>query len=147
MRGMDRLALTCHVTRTTYGEQRSDIAKRVEHHMKKVLLVDDNTSAREALRLVLESQHIQCIEVGNGSEALQWLGTNQTDLIISDNQMPVLSVLQDSNVGVRSEAAFRLGKLGGPADIPALRQARETDPTPDVHFWATWSLAQIDEET
>ncbi len=55
-------------------------------------------------------------------------------------------LLQDSNVGVRSEAAFRLGKLGGPADIPALRQARETDPTPDVHFWATWSLAQIGEE-
>ncbi|TFG59870.1 MAG: HEAT repeat domain-containing protein, partial [Nitrospirales bacterium] len=56
-------------------------------------------------------------------------------------------LLQDSNVGVRSEAAFRLGKLGGPSDIPALRQARETDPTPNVHFWATWSLNQIGEET
>lgn len=56
-------------------------------------------------------------------------------------------LLQDSNVGVRSEAAFRLGKLGGPSDIPALRQARETDPTPNVHFWATWSLTQIGEET
>ncbi len=55
-------------------------------------------------------------------------------------------LLQDSNVGVRSEAAFRLGKLGGPADRPALRQARETDPTPNVHFWATWSLAQIEDE-
>jgi len=63
------------------------------HHMKKVLLVDDNTSAREALRLVLESQHIQCIEAGNGSEALEWLATNQADLIISDNQMPVLTGL------------------------------------------------------
>jgi HEAT repeat protein len=56
-------------------------------------------------------------------------------------------LLQDSNVGVRAEAAFRLGKLGGPADRPALRQARETDPTPTVHFWATWSLNQISEET
>lgn len=56
-------------------------------------------------------------------------------------------LLQDSNVGVRSEAAFRLGKLGGPADRPALRQARETDPTPNVHFWATWSLKQIADET
>ncbi len=55
-------------------------------------------------------------------------------------------LLQDSNVGVRSEAAFRLGKLGGPADRPALRQARETDPTPNVHFWATWSLSQIEDE-
>lgn len=56
-------------------------------------------------------------------------------------------LLQDSNVGVRSEAAFRLGKLGSSADLPALRQARETDPTPNVHFWATWSIAQIDQET
>ena len=56
-------------------------------------------------------------------------------------------LLQDSDVGVRAEAAFRLGKLGGPADEPALRQARDTDPTPTVHFWATWSLNQIAEET
>ena len=43
-------------------------------------------------------------------------------------------LLQDSNVGVRSEAAFRLGKLGGPADIPALRQAKETDSDPQCSF-------------
>ena len=56
-------------------------------------------------------------------------------------------LLQDSNVGVRSEAAFRLGKLGNSADLPALRQARETDSTPTVHFWAAWGLMQIEEET
>ncbi len=61
--------------------------------MKKVLLVDDDLNAREALRLVLESQHLQCIEVGNGSEAIDWLSTQQADLIISDNQMPVLTGL------------------------------------------------------
>jgi len=61
--------------------------------MKKVLLVDDDTSAREALCLVLASQHLQCFEVNNGSEALDWLAKNQTDLIISDNQMPVLTGL------------------------------------------------------
>jgi len=55
-------------------------------------------------------------------------------------------LLQDSNVGVRSEAAFRLGKVGGLGDRPALRQARESDPTPNVHFWATWSLTQIGDE-
>lgn len=67
--------------------------ERMDQHMKKVLLVDDDTSAREALRLVLESQHLLCIEVSNGSEALSWLATNQADLIISDNQMPVLTGL------------------------------------------------------
>ena len=61
--------------------------------MKKVLLVDDDSSAREALRLVLESQNLQCTEAGNGSEALEWLASNHADLIISDNQMPILTGL------------------------------------------------------
>ena len=65
----------------------------MDQEMKKVLLVDDNTSAREALSLVLKSQQIECVEVGNGSEAIEWLNTHQADLIISDNQMPVLSGL------------------------------------------------------
>jgi CheY-like chemotaxis protein len=61
--------------------------------MKKVLLVDDDLNTRGALRLVLESQQLECIEVGNGSEAIDWLSTQQADLIISDNQMPVLTGL------------------------------------------------------
>ena len=61
--------------------------------MKKVLLVDDNTSSREALSLVLNSQQLECVEASNGSEALEWLASNQADLIISDNQMPVLTGL------------------------------------------------------
>jgi HEAT repeat protein len=56
-------------------------------------------------------------------------------------------LLQDANVAVRSEAAFRLGKLGTTADVPALRQAMETDSTPNVHFWASWALVQIEQET
>ncbi|MEJ2229636.1 MAG: response regulator [Nitrospirales bacterium] len=61
--------------------------------MKKVLLVDDDLNARGALRLVLESQQLECVEVGNGSEAIDWLSTQKADLIISDNQMPVLTGL------------------------------------------------------
>ena len=61
--------------------------------MKKVFLIDDDTQTRAALRGVLESQQLECIEVGNGSEAIQWLTSQEADLIISDNQMPVLSGL------------------------------------------------------
>jgi CheY-like chemotaxis protein len=60
---------------------------------KKVLLVDDNQSSREALRMVLESQGLDCQEVTNGQEALQWLLEDQADLIVSDNQMPILGGL------------------------------------------------------
>jgi two-component system, chemotaxis family, chemotaxis protein CheY len=66
----------------------------VDEKMKKVLLVDDDLNAREALRMVLESQQLECIEVSNGSEAIDWLATQQADLIISDNQMPVLTGLE-----------------------------------------------------
>ena len=60
---------------------------------KKVLLVDDNVQARYALRIVLESQGLECLEVGNGQEALDWLTHQHADLIISDNQMPLLGGL------------------------------------------------------
>ena len=57
---------------------------------KTVLLVDDDQNSREALRLVLESQGLTCQEVTNGKEALQWLLGDHADLIVSDNQMPIL---------------------------------------------------------
>jgi two-component system chemotaxis response regulator CheY len=70
-----------------------ELFEKVREKMKKVLLVDDDLNAREALRLVLESQQLECIEVCNGSEAIDWLSTKKADLIISDNQMPVLTGL------------------------------------------------------
>ena len=93
MRGIDRQALTCEVIQSTCQVHRPTTGKGWGANMKKVLLVDDNLSAREALRLVLESQHMECVEMGNGSEALEWLASHQADLIISDNQMPVLTGL------------------------------------------------------
>lgn len=92
MRGMDLVAYTCQFRKSASGHD-DRTWRKGKSLMKKVLLVDDDTSAREALRLVLESQHIQCIGVGNGSEAINWLESNQVDLIISDNQMPVLTGL------------------------------------------------------
>ena len=54
-------------------------------------------------------------------------------------------LLQDINVGVRAEAAYRLGKLGGKNEAAVLKQSRDTDPTPTVHFWSSWALGQIGE--
>ena len=59
--------------------------------------------------------------------------------------LPVLRtlLLQDPHVGVRAEAAYRLGKLGGKGEIAALKESRDNDPTPIVHFWASWALEQL----
>lgn len=63
--------------------------------------------------------------------------------------LPVLRIhiLQDPNAGVRAEAAFRLGKLGSKTDMPALQEAMETDSSPNVHFWASWALKQINPDS
>ena len=62
--------------------------------MKRVLLVDDNSDSRKAIRMVLESQGLDCSEVLNGADALTWLEDSQVDLIVTDNQMPTLTGLE-----------------------------------------------------
>ena len=62
--------------------------------MKRVLLIDDNQDARQALRIVLESQGLECAEVFNGSAALEWLKKERADLIVTDNKMPVLTGME-----------------------------------------------------
>ena len=53
-------------------------------------------------------------------------------------------LLNDDHEGVRTEAAFRLGKLGTKTEVYSLRKAIQTDPTPNVHLWASWALREIE---
>ncbi|UCH91580.1 MAG: response regulator [Nitrospirota bacterium] len=62
--------------------------------MKRILLVDDFEPGRRVLRERLEIQGYLCQEAENGSEALQVMGTKHFDLVITDNQMPVMTGLQ-----------------------------------------------------
>ncbi len=52
-------------------------------------------------------------------------------------------LLNDPDEGVRTEAAFRIGILGGQSDIPILKRAIESDSTPNVHLWASWALKEV----
>lgn len=63
--------------------------------MRTILLVDDNQMARRALKLYLEQQEYVCEEAEDGEAALTWLNKGHAvDLIISDNQMPVMRGLE-----------------------------------------------------
>ena len=63
--------------------------------MKRILLVDDHSAARAALRLFLEHHGYVCDEAEDGAAALSWLeGEHHIDLVITDNQMPVMDGLQ-----------------------------------------------------
>ena len=63
--------------------------------MKRILLVDDHAMARDALKLFLEYHGYACEEAEHGAAALAWLEPGQpVDLIVSDNQMPVMTGLE-----------------------------------------------------
>lgn len=62
--------------------------------MKRILLVDDYDSGRRVLREKLEIQGYVCQEVEDGAQALKAIQGTQFDLIITDNQMPVMTGLE-----------------------------------------------------
>ncbi|MBA5861900.1 MAG: hypothetical protein GDA65_04210 [Nitrospira sp. CR1.1] len=56
----------------------------------------------------------------------------------------LLNLLQnDVDVGVRAEAAFRLGKVGDIGVLGALSAVAEKDTNPTVRQWAQWATRQI----
>lgn len=63
---------------------------KATHKAKLILLVDDDSDARGAVRATLESEGYVCVEAEHGAAALEWLENGQADLVITDNQMPVL---------------------------------------------------------
>ena len=62
--------------------------------MKRILIVDDYASGRQVLRERLEMQGYACHEVEHGSEALGAIQVERFDLVITDNEMPVMTGLQ-----------------------------------------------------
>jgi len=75
--------------------------------MKHILLVDDNVMTRQALKLLLEQHGYACNEAEHGAAALACLEQGQqVDLIISDNDMPVMTGLKFL-VQVKANPHFR----------------------------------------
>jgi len=67
---------------------------------KRVLLVEDNTSVRELIHVLLQGEGYEIIEAVDGADGLRRADQDQPDLIILDLMMPdvdgerVLSTLQ-----------------------------------------------------
>lgn len=58
--------------------------------MKKILLVDDDTSLRQLYKLELERRGYSVIEAGDGEEGLDKAAHEKPDLILLDIMMPKL---------------------------------------------------------
>ena len=62
--------------------------------MATILLVEDNTDLREAIRRQLEADQHRVVEAADGSEAIQSWGEHNPNLIITDFRMPCMSGLE-----------------------------------------------------
>ena len=54
----------------------------------RVLAVDDSSSMRQMVRAALEAEGLDVLEAANGREALDVLGADPVDLVITDLYMP-----------------------------------------------------------
>jgi two-component system response regulator PilR (NtrC family) len=59
-----------------------------------ILIVDDDSSLRNMLSIILKKEGFQIQTAENGSNALNFLKKNKTDLIISDIKMPDISGIE-----------------------------------------------------
>ena len=62
--------------------------------MRTILLVDDDLQTLSSLRMVMERMGYTVATAESGESALEWLETNQPDLIVLDVVMPGLSGLE-----------------------------------------------------
>ena len=57
--------------------------------MAKILIIDDDASVLETLRLLVSSEHHEVVTASGGEEALELLGADtHYDLMITDLRMP-----------------------------------------------------------
>jgi len=61
---------------------------------RKILIVDDSMAVRSAVALMLRGGPYECLEAGDGEEALEVLGRHPIDCVISDLHMPKLNGLE-----------------------------------------------------
>jgi CheY-like chemotaxis protein len=58
--------------------------------MSRILIVDDETSVRDLVRIVLEGKGYAVCSAANGKEALEKIQAARPDLVVLDLTMPVL---------------------------------------------------------
>ena len=95
------------------NQQQNASAMSVELRGMKVLIVDDNETARDILRNMLESFHFTVYEAASGDEAICMLNSGQVapQLIVLDYMMPGMNGL---------DTIKRLRESGAAANIPEI---------------------------
>jgi len=80
-----------HLVATAHGREgrlMSLPARRAAPRRRRVLVVDDSPLTRELLVQLLESVGYQMLQAEDGAQALQVLGRESVDLVVTDLEMP-----------------------------------------------------------
>jgi len=70
------------------------IKKFSEEDIMKVLIVDDDKTTRKMISLILKSKGYEVVTAENGIEALQKLGLERINLILTDMNMPYMDGIE-----------------------------------------------------
>jgi len=82
-------------------------------HIRKILLIDDDTSVLNSLRRVLEDAGYTVQAVKNGRQGMQWLEQEKADLIITDIYMDVMDGLEIVTAVKKSHPGMKLIVMSG----------------------------------
>jgi two-component system sensor histidine kinase and response regulator WspE len=86
-----------HLVSTVHGRElklAAMPARRREEKRRRVLVVDDSPLTRELLVQLLESVGYLVVQAGDGAEALDRLGREAVDIVVSDLEMPNVDGLE-----------------------------------------------------
>jgi len=100
------------------------IAGHPEPAAVRVLLADDHTMLREAVRRAMEAAGVTVVgEAGDGEEAVQLAADTSPDVILMDVSMPILNGVEATRRIHRDHPDIAIVMLTMHADVDVVRQA------------------------
>ncbi|MBN2654459.1 MAG: response regulator [Nitrospirae bacterium] len=84
----------------------------------KILIVDDDKTTRKLLTLYLKAKGYEVVAAENGLEAMEKLGTENVNLVVSDMNMPFMDGIELVK-NMRNDAVL--------ADMPVIMLTTEAD--------------------
>ena len=92
---------------------------------KRALIVDDNTTSRKFMSIILEHMGMTVNEAENGKEAIKFLEKEKVDIVFMDMEMPVLNGIETTK-RIREGSCFKT--FSNYKSIPIIALTGNTDP-------------------
>lgn len=92
---------------------------------KRGLVVDDNTTSRKFMSIILEHMGMAVTGAENGEEAIECLEKEEFDIVFMDIEMPVLNGIETTR-RIREGSCFKT--FGNYKNIPIIAMTGNTDP-------------------